>query len=189
MGKGRPAYHRTSTRTAPHNAYTSSEDLLPVAVSLGAAPTISAGLHLRPFRDDSPATARGTDQTIEIPYNTVTVRYSYDAETNAYKRSLNGKAHVDPMDDERVTARTVVVLFMSFRTDGSIEKGHARPVLGFVGSGKALVYSEGRMVEGTWSKASETSPTLVLGPDGAEVPFIRGRIFLQVVPLKTRISS
>lgn len=189
MGAGNPAYHRIHTREAPHNAYTSTEDLLRVAVKLGAEPTISAGVHLRPFRDDSPASDRGTVAALQIPYHTVTIRYEYDAATNAYQRFVSGHAQVDPADGQLVTARTIVVLFMPFRTDNTIEKGHNRPVLGFVGSGVAWIYSEGNLVKGRWSKPKDGDPTVITGTDGVEIPFVRGRIFMQVVPLGTKIGA
>lgn len=189
LGDGNGAYHRVGSRSAPYNAYTSTEDLLRVAEQLGGDPTISTNVHLRPFREDLPASSRGTKQALLVPYNTVKVRYVYDPATNAYLRSVNGARHIDPMDGRQVTARTVVVLFMTFRTDSTIEKGHNRPVLGFIGSGNAWIYSEGTLVKGRWSKPHEGDPTLILGPDGAELPFVRGRIFMQVVPIGTKIGS
>jgi hypothetical protein len=92
------------------------------------------------------------------------------------------------MDDQQVTARTVVVLFMKFRTDSTIEPGHNRPVLTFISTGKARYFMEGKVVEGTWSKTSVTGPTLFLDSDGNEIPLLRGRIWVQVVPLGTKIS-
>jgi hypothetical protein len=188
IGSGNPAFHRIGTRVAPHNAYTTSAELLRVAVRLGADAAISAGVHLRPFRDDLPRGARGTAQQFAVPYNTVTIRYRYEPLADDYQRYINDNAQVDPMDGERVKARTVVVLFMPFHTDSTIEAGHNRPVLGFIGSGDAWVYSEGTLVKGRWSKTSESAPTLILGSDGNELPLVRGRIFMQVVPLGTKVG-
>jgi hypothetical protein len=189
LGAGRPAYHRIHTRDAPHNAYTNSDDLRSVAEDLAGTASIDPDVHVRPFRDDGPAGSRGTEQAFSIPYKTVKVGYAYDPATNAYARFLNGVAQVDPMDGGAVTARTIVVLFMTFRLDGTIEKGHSRPVLGFVGSGDAWVYTEGTLVKGRWSKPTEGDPTVILGPDGTELPFVRGRIFMQVVPIGTKIGA
>ena len=188
MGAGNSAYHRISARKAPHNAYTSSADLWRVAAKLDGAATIDPEVHVRPFRDDGPAAGRPASQVISVPYRTVKVGYAYDPLTNSYLRSLDGKAHIDPMDGQQVSARTVVVLYMSFRTDNKIEPGHNRPVLGYIGTGKATIYMEGRAIQGTWSKASEAAPTLILGPDGTELPFVRGRIFMQVVPTGTKVT-
>ena len=188
LGTGRRAYHRVSARKAPHNAYTSSEALAKASTTLGGSPTFDSSLHVRPFREDSPVAQRGTAQKASIPYATLTVGYTYDPKTNAYLRTLNGKPHIDADDDRQVTARTVMILYMSFRTDGTIEPGHARPVLGFIGSGKGVVLSEGKTIQVTWSKASEQAPTIVSGPDGAELSLVRGRIFIQAVPTGTKVS-
>ena len=59
----------------------------------------------------------------------------------------------------------------------------------FVGSGVAWVYSEGNLVKGKWSKSKESSATIITGPDGEELPLVRGRIFMQVVPLGTKIGA
>jgi hypothetical protein len=188
LGAGNHAYHRISTRSAPHNAYTTTADLWAMATKLGGAATTAPSVHLRPFRDDTPAADHPAGQSISVPYRTVTVGYAYDPKTNSYLRSLDGRAHIDPMDGARVTARTVVVLSMPFRTDNKIEPGHNRPVLGFVGTGAAQVFIEGRVIAATWSKAGPLEPTLLIGPDGAELPLIRGRIFFEIVPTGTKVS-
>ena len=188
LGSGNPAYHRIRERAAPHNAYTSTADLWRVAGDLGAAATIDPAVHVRPFRDDSPAALRGASQALTVPYHTVLIGYKYDPATNAYLRTVNDKPQIDPGDDKQVTARTVVVLFMKFRTDSTIERGHNRPVLTYIGSGKALFFMEGKVIEGTWSKTGEVRPTMFLGPDGKELPLIRGRIFVQVVLPTTKVT-
>jgi hypothetical protein len=189
IGAGNPAYHRISARNAPHNAYTSTDALLQEAIHLGADPTIDPTVHLRPFRDDLADADRGTSEQITVPYNTVTIGYRYQPKSDDYQRYINGNAQVDPMDNQRATARTIVVLFMPFHTDSTIEPGHNRPVLGFVGSGVAWIFSEGRETIGRWSKPSELAPTLILGPDGQELPFVAGRIVMQVVPLGTAVTA
>ena len=188
LGAGNPAFHRTS-RPAPHDAYTSTAALWRTATELGAATTMSAAVHIRPFRDDAPVDQRGTSQAIRIPYNTVTVGYTFDPSIDAYHRFLDGSAQIDAMDNQPVLARTVVVLYMPFHTDSTIEAGHNRPVLGFVGTGRAQVFSEGHEIDATWSKPDELDPTVILAADGSEIPFVRGRIFFQVVPTGTDVSA
>jgi hypothetical protein len=188
MGRGNAAFHRIKTRKAPHNAYTSTDALFKMAVKLGASKTFDPAMHVRPFRDDSPVAERGTAQKASIPYRTVTVGYAYDPASNGYLRTLDGKPQIDTDDGKQVTTRTVMILYMSFRTDGTIERGHARPVLGYIGTGKGVVLSEGKSVAVTWSKAGEQDPTIVTGPDGNELSLIRGRIFIQAVPIGTKVT-
>jgi DUF3048 family protein len=188
MGRGNPAYHRIKSRRAPHNAYTSTAALRDMARRLKAQATIAADAYLRPFADEDSAAARPATQKIRIPYRTGVVSYAYDPKTNLYLRSLDGRAQTDPADGKRVTTRNVVVLFMSFRIDGKIEPGHARPVVGSVGSGKAWIFREGQVVSGTWRKKTQTDPTRLFDGAGHEVPLVRGRTFFQVVPLGTKVT-
>ncbi len=185
---GKPTYHRISTRRAPHNAYTSTAALRKTVVARGAEDVIAVDAYRRQFIDESPVDARGTGRSIRVPYRTGLVTYAYDRATNLYLRSVDGKAQKDPADGKRVTTRNVVVLFMKFRIDTKIEPGHARPVVESIGTGKAWVYREGRVVLGTWRKDSATSPTILYDADGKELPLVRGRTFYQIVPLGTKVS-
>jgi hypothetical protein len=189
MGRGNSAYHRISSRRAPHNAYTSTEDLRRVVEERLKAPaTIAEGIHLRPFVEPSAPGDRPAKQSIRIPYRTGIVTYGYDQKSNTYLRSIDDRSQVDPADGKRVTTTNVVVLFMEFRIDTRIEPGHARPVVGSIGTGRALVFQEGRLITATWKKANDLAPTLIVDASGTEIPLVRGRTFIQVVPLGTKVS-
>ena len=188
LGKGNPAYKRIKSRRAPHNAYTTTNRLRTTALKIGAPASLDPAVHRRPFIDPSPVAERAARQSIRIPYNTNVITYAYDRATNLYRRSVNGKAHIDAADGKRVTTTNVVVLFQKFRIDTKIEPGHSRPDITTIGKGKALIFREGRVVEATWSKAGDTDPTLLLDADGQEIPLVRGRTFFQVVPPSTKVS-
>ncbi|MFL5757234.1 MAG: DUF3048 domain-containing protein, partial [Chloroflexota bacterium] len=142
---GKP-FHRIATRNAPHNAYTRTGALRAVIAALGGPAGMPVELGRRPFVDPSPVAGRGRSQTINVPYRTGQVRYVFDRSSDLYRRWLDGRVQIDPADGHRVTTRNVVVLFMSFHTDSTIEVGHARPVLGDIGVGRALIFREGRLV-------------------------------------------
>jgi len=145
-------------------------------------------IHRRPFVDPSPVAERAARQTIRIPYRTNVITYAYDRDSNLYRRSVDGKAHIDQADGKRVTTTNVEVLFQKFRIDTKIEPGHSRPDITTIGKGKALVFREGHVVEATWSKAGDADPTLLLDANGQELPLVRGRTFIQVVPPSTKVK-
>jgi Protein of unknown function (DUF3048) C-terminal domain len=159
-----------------------------VIAALGGPAGMPPELARRPFVDPSAVAGRGSHQTIDIPYRTGRVRYVYDRSSDLYRRWLDGRLQVDPADHHGVTTRNVVVLFMSFHTDSTIEIGHARPVLGDIGVGRALIFREGRLVVGTWRKDDETALTRLFDAAGVEVPLVTGRTFFQIVPLGTHVT-
>ncbi len=151
LGAGSGAYHRISSRDAPHNGYTSTAALWAMAARLGGPASEPVALHRRPFIDPT-TVGLPASQRIAMRYQTGSVEYRFDPAMDGYRRSLDGKPQVDPADGRAVTTRNVVVLFMPFHTDTKVEPGHSRPIVGAIGTGRALIFREGRVVEGTWSK-------------------------------------
>jgi len=186
---GGGAYHRVSSRQAPHNAYTATPLYRRVSVQVGAPAAMVTGLRSWTFIDDGPVAQRPAGGSITIPYGTGTIGYTYDPAANAYLRSVAGRAQIDANDGTRVAARNVVVLFMRLSTDPQSEPGYSRPVLDQIGSGQAIVYRDGVAVAGTWRKPDVGGLTRFFDASGQEIALVRGRIFVQVVPTGTRVSS
>jgi hypothetical protein len=185
---GGTAYHRISSRKAPHNAYTDTVTFRRVAERLGALETMVAGLPVRPFVEDMAIADRPATASMTIPYNRGSSGYVYDRATNAYLRSVAGQPQLDAADGKRVTARNVVVLFMRLSIDPESEPGYARPVLDQIGSGQALVFREGHVWVGTWRKDDVSGLTRLIDADGKEISLVRGRIFIQVVSTNTTVK-
>jgi hypothetical protein len=181
------AFHRDKSRSAPHNAYTSSVEVRRQAERRGAPASMPVGLSVRLFADDLPEDQRPAKGSITVPYNRGNTSYTYDRAANRYFRSVAGKAQLDAADGKRVTARNVVVLFMKLSIDPESEPGHNRPLLGHVGTGKALVFRDGHVIEGTWKKPSNAALTRFYDGAGNEVTLVRGRIFIQVVQTGAKV--
>ncbi|HYM82867.1 MAG TPA: DUF3048 domain-containing protein [Candidatus Dormibacteraeota bacterium] len=182
------AYHRISSRVAPHNAYTNTSALWAVLAAHGAPGSMVDGLGARPFADDMPASQRPSSGTITIPYNRGATGYTYDPAANQYLRSVAGSPQYDALNGSRVTARNVVVLFMALSIDPQSEPGYARPVLASIGSGKAIVFRDGQAFVGTWRKRDVGDLTRFYDANGKEITLVRGRIFIQVVPTGTNVT-
>jgi hypothetical protein len=182
------AFHRVSSRAAPHNAYTGTAELRRVLLAHGGPALQAPGFDVRAYVDDAPLAARPTASTISVPYPRGSADYAYDRSRDLYVRSVAGRAQVDAGDGQRVTTRNVIVLFMRKSIDPNSEPGYARIVLDEIGSGDALVFREGRFWKATWRKPSIAAMTQVFDASGAEIPLVRGRTFIQVVPIGTKIT-
>ena len=180
LSGGGCAYHRIKTRPAPHNAYTNTKALIGCLAKRGY-PTTYQKLPTRPFRPDSNPVDRPTAQTISIAYRTGLVGYQFQPGTDSYLRLIGGKPEIDPANNMQVFARNVIVMYQALTTDHS-EPKHNRPVVHNVGSGKALIFQEGREIVGTWKKKTNTSLTRFYDSSGNEISLLRGEIFIQSIP-------
>ena len=189
MGKGNKAYRRSKVRRAPHNAYTSTvataadgaQARCPDGAGRGRSTAARSSIR-RPSRRGHAADDPGARTSTNV------ITYAYDRDRNSYRRSVDGEPHVDAADDKRVTTTNVVVLYQKFRIDTKIEPGHSRPDIKTIGSGKALVFREGKVVTATWKKEGDADPTLLLDKSGNEIPLVRGRTFIQVVPPTAKVT-
>jgi hypothetical protein len=184
-GGGCP-YHRISTRLMPHNAYTNTSALRACLPKKHYPTTIDPTVPLRPFTDDLPLSQRPSAATITIPYRSQVVGYTYVRSTDSYLRSVGGRPQIDQSNKTRVTARNVIVLWQTLTT--YTEPGHNRPVVGQIGTGKAMVFRDGQAIPATWQKKNDTDLTRLYDASGQEIPLVRGRIFIQIVPTGTKVT-
>src|ERR1035437_2409723 len=187
LGGGSCPYHRVSTRTPPHNAYTNSAILITCEAKRGY-PSTYQNLPVRTFRADSPLSQLPATQSITVPYRTGTIAYTFNPTTDSYLRYVGGKPQIDPANTQQVFARNVVVMFQVLSYDSVSYPGHKRPVIASVGTGKAVVFIEGKAIVGTWKKKTNTSLPRLYDSTGAEIQLVRGEIFIQCVPTGTALT-
>src|ERR1035437_1931241 len=181
-GGGCP-YRRISTRPGPHNAYTNTANLIGCTAAK-KYPATYQNLPTRPFKGDTAPALRPTAQSITIKYPTGTIGYTFNPTTDSYLRSVEGKTQIDPANGQQVYARSIVVMYQALTAVASVEGGkHAfRPDVHNVGSGKAIVFQEGKQIAATWKKKTNTSLTRFYDSSGKEISLVRGEIFIQSIP-------
>lgn len=197
---------RVPWRRAPHNLYTTGERLrtfaerkLKATADRLAYDPVASGT-LQPFRDAAPESLRGGDGgTIRVTYTSERVDYSYDPATNTWSRTVDGRAQHDALDRENggygatasgpaIAPTTVVVMIVPIKRSDSIDAALGRLEAASIGTGEAWVFVDGRVVAGSWSKKTVAERTRFLDAAGAEIPFPRGQIFVQVVPARASFS-
>lgn len=107
------------------------------------------------------------------------VKWVYDSMANVYKRFNGGKEHVDMDTKTQLAATNVVIQFTKER--GPVDKeGHM--IYTTTGTGKALVFQNGSVLEGTWSKETQASRTKYFDSKGKEISLVKGKIWVEIVP-------
>lgn len=107
------------------------------------------------------------------------VEWKYDSKDNKYLRFNGGEAHVDMDNKEQLSAKNVVIALTKER--GPVDKeGHMFYTT--IGTGKMLLFQNGDVVVGTWSKLNAKSRTIFKDDKGKEILFVPGRIWIETVP-------
>lgn len=118
-------------------------------------------------------------------YDTYAVSWEYDAEKNVYLRSQGGEKHTDMNTDKQVAASNVIVLLTTEK--GPInEKKHM--IYGTTGTGDALIFKNGQVIEAEWYKKSRTSELTFKDAKGDDIELARGLTWISVVNLVTEVN-
>lgn len=169
-------YWRATDRYAPHNVYTSFEKLDALNLKKGyTASTFTAWP-----RTDGKAAATPTATSIDVKISSALYNshYDYDTTTNTYKRFEGGQAH---NDREAGQLAPSVVIVLDTTMTNVFEDGY-REQITTTGSGRARVFQNGTVTEGSWSKADRGSQIKFTDTAGVEVQFNRGQTWITAVP-------
>lgn len=182
------SFRRISTRSSPHNLYTTGKQLRGIAKTVGA----KDGPIIWPWRfvrDAAPGN-RPVGGWIQVQYGDVNlIRYDYDRQTNTYLRSVTGeKRQIDAATKRRVAPKNVIVMVMRFGPLNDNNPKKHRLEAQFLGSGPAWIATNGVTIKGTWKKSSLTGPTRFFDKAGKPVTLTVGQTFVQVMKTTDRIS-
>ncbi len=177
-------FHRSRDRYAPHNVYTDGKTLRKLAKVLKAKDGTYEPVWV--FAPDAPLEARPYGGSIKASYPANTITYRYARSTNTYRRSVSGEGkQYDAADGERIEPKNVVVMYVAFAQTG--DRKH-RLEADLIGTGKAIVFTNGRRINGTWKKTGTTKPTRFFDKAGEPIPLTAGQTFIQVLPRGSKIT-
>ncbi|HEU5089667.1 MAG TPA: DUF3048 domain-containing protein, partial [Roseiflexaceae bacterium] len=181
LRSGGAYFGRSKKRSAPHNLYTSTADLAKAAAKFGAS-ELDGGSIGYLFKSESPGVGgdAATSLSYYFLYKQDPAGWVYDAGTNSYLRTRRGKSGIDAASGERLRTNNVVVIEVKERKIANDPKGRIEQDV--VGSGVGRLFIDGVQREVTWRKDSTTTQLRFFNPDGSEVAFNPGQIWITVVP-------
>ena len=114
------------------------------------------------------------------------VEWKYDSTTNSYNRFNAGVAHVDwEFDKPQLNAKNVDIMFATEK--GPLDSEH-HMFYQVIGTGKALVFQNGQVIQGTWKKASPLDREVFYDTNGKEVSMVRGQTWIEIVPAQNAVN-
>ena len=163
-------FRETKGRCAPHNLFASPKDLYEAAAD-GLTPD-------RPFAFRT--AGQGLPSGVGLSTEGVSIKTGYpvlfklNTITKQWERTQKDSPHLDA-DGKVITVDNVVVLMTTYK----MNLGSPQAIT--VGKGPAFVYTDGKVVEGEWTRPFPESPwTITTGADAKPVELTPGRTWVSL---------
>lgn len=199
---GFPTYKRDEARAGrtvatEHTMYTTTSKLWKVGQERKLTEKNEDGdtwdqdFHKYSFKDEAPSGSRPASQRINLEYwsnqPNFDVQWDYDPATNNYLRTNGGEVHKDRNTGKQITAKNVVILYMTEARANDGYEGNLHMLYGTKGTGKALIFMDGKEIKGNWKKANRTSRTIITA-NNKEIEFNPGTIWFHILPTDSVVT-
>lgn len=180
------AYHRDPDRRAPYNLLL-DVDRVSDQVS-GAAGVRDIGLVWSADEPNADSARRVSRFTVTM--GSTPVAFSWDASAGRWVRQRGGRA-VTGADGEPTTTRNVLVQFCRVTPDRSDidQAGNPAQYTHAVGDGRAVLFRDGRMIDGRWSRDDASDPTRYTDRDGDELTLRPGGVWVLLAPTDSPLDT
>ena len=173
VGTAAQYYYRSAGRSAPHNLFTNTQNLWSVGSGFsdtGLPPPLFV------FREpNEPVNSTAVPATsININYAFTEVQYTWNG--SGWNRTQDGRPTVDTRG-VRTSPATVIVQFTNYGRSAADSRS---PEAITVGSGPALVFTDGHVVEATWSRPRATDVTVYTDSEGRRISILPGRTWVEL---------
>ncbi|MDO8265839.1 MAG: DUF3048 domain-containing protein [Candidatus Saccharibacteria bacterium] len=184
---GEKYFDRVSNRYAPHNVYTSMSRLDDLKNSKGYTSstfTPFARITEKDKKDIQESTTvpvaltPATSITFNISSPLYNTSYAYDATNNIYKRTMANQPHTDEKSGKQISPSVVIALIASY----SIHPDGVHSVYANVGTGKAMIFQNGTVVEASWEKLTDTASLGFKDSVGNDIKLEPGQTWITAIP-------
>jgi hypothetical protein len=170
---------RVSNRFAPHNMYSDFDRIDAINNEQGFTSsdfTPFARKELAVIDPTIPFTA--TKISFDISGANYNTSYTYKPETNSYDRVMASRAHTDQESGKQISPEVVVAMV----TDYSINPNRIHSAYRTTGIGEVLIFQDGSVLKGTWSRESQSASLKFLDAAGNPLELNAGQTWITAIP-------
>jgi hypothetical protein len=111
------------------------------------------------------------------------VKYDWNASTGGWDRAQNGAAHVMADSKARISPKNVIVMLTPYTASDFVDiTGSRSPEAELVGQGDVMVFTDGTLVRGHWSRPTRDALTTFTDAGGKPIALTPGQTFFELVP-------
>lgn len=180
-------FWRVKDKKAPHNAVTSTKNILSMATSKKYRTTSNAKSVLNYKTEEVNLEEGVIANEIKIPYSKLhTVSYKYNEETKKYERYARGVKQTDWDTKEVIATKNIIITFAeNYTLQDKENKG--RQGLKNIGDKKGYYITNGKAIEIVCSKPSRTEKTVYKDLLGNVIDVNDGNTFIQICPIDAEV--
>lgn len=171
-------YWRSTDRYAPHNVYTNFDklDTLNNKKGFSSSQPKSFSRQDEPEKDKMP---KNDIKTIDLTINSqlYNVKYSYDNETNSYKRFMAGNPHLD-REKGQITPKVVIAMMV----DMSLMQDGVHNQIKTVGTDTAYIFQNGTLTKAEWHKSDVNEQIVFTDSNNKQIKLNKGQIWISAIP-------
>ena len=174
-------FWRDSKRKAPHNLYTSSDNIKKYISNKDINITKSQFVSFDDnfFNNSNLQPASNIEIQINKTYNT-----SYEFKDNLYYKFMNSEKAMDALNNSQINFSNIIIQ----KTPIPLCSDNSHLNIPIIGKGEGIVFSKGKMINITWKKNSLDSKIVLLDKDGNSVALSPGKTMWNIVDTKTKIK-
>jgi hypothetical protein len=184
IGEVKPATFRISGRLAPHNLYVNTALLRDYADSRGYSDEAQDG----PMWEFGDLPDGGQEiESVRMNFSGNIVDWSWDPVEKTWLRTVGG-ADSNWRDSEGEIGRIAVPVMVALYGEAYTARppsgvsGTPVPSTHSIGTGKAFVFADGRVIEGTWERETASEWFTITDADGNVIPVPPGKIWISLIP-------
>lgn len=174
-------YWRQSGRPAPHNLFTSTATMWNSSAG-GAAPLPHFAYRAEGAELHPSAVPASQVQLRFLAGASYSINYEWSDDAGGWRRWQSGTPHTD-VAGAQVAPENLVVQYIEYIDSGLTDKWGEDLYEGVsVGTGSALIFTQGHMIEATWTRPSLLEAATYTDADGNHIELTAGRTWVALVP-------
>lgn len=176
-------FYRTADRKAPHNLYSTMDNLITYFDKKGYKKQQSYKFY--PLADSVVNKYSSENSKVKIRFSGwYYVKYEYDPAKKVYKRFIKEKPHVDKETGTHLFAKNLIVLIARYDTIKNDDKG--RQEVDF-SKGKGYLLQEGKTIPITYTFDIKNS-FMMKDSNNQEIKLLKGNTWFEIVPQYGKIE-
>ena len=180
-------FWRVYSRQAPHNLFTSSNNLAQAVIDWELNKNIPIYKTWK-FNDYLEKNNYPEINNIKINFsmdNDYDAIYKYNTTTETYFRWQGKQKHIDALTNQQIEVKNVIIQFVPKK---KILDQEGRIELKLIGTGKTLIFRNGKEIVGKWKKRNAEARTIFYDKNNNEIEFKRGNIWVEIVPVDKKVE-